>query len=99
MVFTGLLSRITTLLGRTELMAPTLTGYVYPSATSITPYLEPPRTGPTSLFCADLATRLKCHVVAGYPELLGPEEIQDEKVGANSAVVYGPTGEWVGGYR
>jgi len=40
--------------------------------------------------------------VAGFPEKLSLEEetSRDEKqVGANSAVFYGPDGEWVGGYR
>lgn len=45
-----------------------LSGYVFNSPSSILPYLEQPRIGPTSLLARDLATRLKCHVVAGYPE-------------------------------
>lgn len=50
-----------------------------------------------------MAKKLECHVVAGYPEKLTVEESRDPErphlVGANSAVIYGPTGEWVGGYR
>ncbi|KAJ7845376.1 carbon-nitrogen hydrolase [Mycena olivaceomarginata] len=69
-------------------------GYVFDSAAAISPYLEHPRTGPTSMFCAELAQRLKCYVVAGYPEHTGARV-----VGANSAALYGPGGEWVGGYR
>jgi len=51
---------------------------------------------------------LQCYVTAGYPERLEPNEVEKgvdnegnevEKIGANSAVVYGPSGEWVGGYR
>lgn len=48
-------------------------------------------------------------MVAGYPERLEPGEVEtttedaaagsEIKVGANSAVFYGPNGEWAGGYR
>lgn len=82
------------------------TGYVFPNAAAIAPHLEHPRTGPTSRFCAELSARLHCYVVAGYPERLEPheqEEALDEhditKVGANSAVLYGPDGECIGDYR
>jgi len=77
-------------------------GYVFENATAITPHLEHPRTGITSQFCSELAKKLQCYVVAGFPEKLSLEEetSRDEKqVGANSAVFYGPDGEWVGGYR
>ena len=85
-----------------------ITGYVFPSSDSINPFLEDPITGPTSRFCAELATRLRCHVVAGYPERLLDDEIEpgvDEwgnnitRVGANSAILFGPDGECVGKYR
>ncbi|RPD62257.1 carbon-nitrogen hydrolase [Lentinus tigrinus ALCF2SS1-7] len=90
------------------------TGYVFPDAPSISPYLEEPRTGPTSRFCASLAARLRCYVVAGYPERLPPHEVHKaqiqsddgsgntkevDKVGANAAALYGPDGEFVGDYR
>ena len=89
------------------------TGYVFPDAASISPYLEEPRVGPTSQFCAALAARLCCYVVAGYPERLKSEEVhravlepdengivkEVDKVGANSAALYGPNGEFVGDYR
>ena len=83
-------------------------GYMFPNARAIRPFLEQPRQGPTSLFCAELASRLRCHVTAGYPERLPPEEVEElttvdglevERIGANSAVLYGPDGQWVGGYR
>ncbi|KAF7364822.1 hypothetical protein MVEN_00352300 [Mycena venus] len=81
-------------------------GYVFENAAAISPYLEYPRIGPTSVFCAELAQRLKCYVVAGYPERLEQSEVDqylaetgDCVVGANSAALYGPEGEWVGGYR
>ncbi|ADV24796.1 protein N-terminal amidase [Cryptococcus gattii E566] len=47
-----------------------LSGYVFNSPISILPYLEAPRIGPTSLLARALATRLGCHVIAGYPELI-----------------------------
>lgn len=90
-------------------------GYVFENAAAISPYLEHPRTGVTSRFCTEIAKRLQCYVFAGYPEVLKPDErskpessngvsdisdgSQFEGVGANSAVIYGPKGEWIGGYR
>lgn len=90
----------------------------------MTPYLEKPRIGPTSSFCSNLAQKLECYIVAGYPEFLEPEDLEkyskcdrvmfddyefanEERnslpkrkiVGANSAMLYGPKGEWIGGYR
>ena len=85
-----------------------ITGYVFPNSDSIKPFLEDPITGPTSRFCADLATHLQCHVIAGYPERLPDDEVEpgvDEwgngitRIGANSAVLFGPDGECVGRYR
>lgn len=46
------------------------TGYMFPDATLISPYLEHPKTGPTCTFCAELARRLECYVAAGFPERL-----------------------------
>jgi predicted amidohydrolase len=60
------------------------TGYAFPDARAIAPHLEPPLTGPTSAFCAHLAARVRCFVVAGYPELLPPT---DTPIGANSAAL------------
>lgn len=77
-------------------------GYVFPTPNDVLPYLEEPRTGVTSLFCQELAKSLGCYVVGGYPEKLAPDEEKPkdrEVVGANSAVIYNPAGEWVGGYR
>nr|XP_018266445.1 protein N-terminal amidase [Kwoniella dejecticola CBS 10117]OBR88603.1 protein N-terminal amidase [Kwoniella dejecticola CBS 10117] len=47
-----------------------LSGYVFNHPTAILPYLEPQRIGPTSLLAQSLAQRLRCHVIAGYPEAL-----------------------------
>ncbi|KAG1858469.1 carbon-nitrogen hydrolase [Suillus subluteus] len=85
-------------------------GYVFPDTAAITPYLEHPYTGPTSTFCAELARSLECFVAAGYPEKLESHEhapplggdnlsFHQPRIGANSAVMYGPTGERVGAYR
>ena len=57
-----------------------VSGYVFPDAASISPYLEEPRTGPTSRFCASLAARLRCYVVAGYPERLPPHEVHKAQI-------------------
>lgn len=84
------------------------TGYVFPDSIAITPFLEEPITGPTSKFCSELAARLRCHVVGGFPERLKSDEVEpgvddwgDEmtRVGANSAILCGPDGECVGTYR
>lgn len=56
-----------------------LSGYMFPSATTILPYLEQPRIGPTSLLARALATRLKCHVVAGYPEAIEPDSAAEDE--------------------
>ncbi|THU95464.1 carbon-nitrogen hydrolase [Dendrothele bispora CBS 962.96] len=113
-----------------------MSGYVFESASAITPYLELPHVGPTSQFCSELSNRLGCYVIAGYPERLIGEEAPTERpdgdeeekpdserpktrngdahgtngarkkgkekpriVGANSAVIYGPGGKYLGGYR
>ncbi|KAF7985942.1 hypothetical protein HWV62_43878 [Athelia sp. TMB] len=74
-------------------------GYMFPDSQSISRYLEEPKAGPTSLLCSELASRLQCYVTAGYPERLSTEEAEGSKIGANSAVLYGPKGEWIGGFR
>ncbi|KAJ3771291.1 carbon-nitrogen hydrolase [Lentinula raphanica] len=85
-----------------------MSGYNFENAQAISPHLEHPKTGPTSRFCAELASQLKCYVFAGYPEKLSDDEAKSTEgphadsqtiVGANSAVLYGPEGEWVGHYR
>ena len=107
MVFTGR-SRTPLSVKPREWSHTSTSGYVFSNADSIKPFLEDPITGPTSRFCFELATRLRCHVVAGYPERLPEEEIApgvDEwgnditRVGANSAILFAPDGECVGRYR
>lgn len=62
-----------------------LSGYVFTSPTAILPYLEPPRIGPTSLLARSLARRLRCHVVAGYPEAL-PSAAVDVDASSSSQI-------------
>ena len=88
-----------------------ISGYMFCTPSSIQPYLELQRIGPTSLLARSLAQRLKCHVVAGYPEALteddatallkGVKEVESEGegVGWNSALVVGPEGNVLGNYR
>lgn len=52
-----------------------LTGYMFPDSMAIGPFLEPGGKGPTSQLACELATRLDCYVVAGYPESLPPDEL------------------------
>ncbi|KAI6098217.1 carbon-nitrogen hydrolase [Pisolithus sp. B1] len=85
------------------------TGYMFPDATSISPYLELPKTGPTCTFCAELARRLECYVAAGFPERISTptSSAHDHTggahlspiVGFNTAVLYSPTGEPLTLYR
>jgi protein N-terminal amidase len=75
-------------------------GYVFPTSEDIKPVLEEPQTGPTSLFTRELSQKLGCYVVSGFPERLNQDEEQPGRlVGANSAIMYDPNGEYVGGYR
>lgn len=82
---------------------------MFRTPSSILPYLEQPKSGPTSRLASSLAARLRCHVVAGYPEALPGTEAPDHErkeveaealgVGYNSAVLAAPGGEVVGNYR
>ena len=87
-----------------------LTGYLHITAESIVPYLEHPKTGPTSVLAAELAKRLQCYVVAGYAEILselhkaaqvvdGQGSEENHEVGYTSAMVVGPDGDIFGNYR
>lgn len=83
-------------------------GYVFPDSIGIDPFLDEPLTGLASQFCSELAAHLKCYVIGGFPERLPKDEIEpgvDDwggemiRVGASSAILYGPDGECVGTYR
>ncbi|KAI9443336.1 carbon-nitrogen hydrolase [Lactarius indigo] len=78
------------------------TGYAFENASAILPFLEDPQTGVTSEFCASIAQRLRCHVVAGYPERLEPHEVTkrtNEDGGEVVDVVGANNGARVGHYR
>ena len=87
-----------------------LTGYMFPTPTAVRPFLEPAGKGATSQLACELASRLECYVVGGYPESLPPDEAEAsvtgetdglaglQGIGYNSAVVAGPTGV-IGNYR
>jgi protein N-terminal amidase len=75
-----------------------LSGYMFDTLEEIKPYLEPQGTGPTAIVAKQLATRLKCHVIAGYPEA-APEQTEGNKIGWNSVIVVDPSGEVVGNTR
>ncbi|KAH8806655.1 carbon-nitrogen hydrolase [Flagelloscypha sp. PMI_526] len=82
-----------------------LSGYVFRDAQHISEYLEAPYTGLSSVFCRDLAKRLHCHVLAGYPERatdIDREKLMSDSahlVGYNSSILYSPQGEPLGTYR
>lgn len=50
---------------------------MFENSSAILPHLEQPRTGATSLFCAELAKNLGCYVIAGYPERLNSQELHE----------------------
>lgn len=72
-----------------------LTGYLFPSPAAARAVAEPERGRTFQRFSA-LSARLSCHLVLGYPEVAG------EGPGAplyNAALVLGPDGELLCGYR
>jgi protein N-terminal amidase len=58
-----------------------LSGYMFSKPSEVVPYLEQKKKGPTSMLVSELAARLQCHVIAGYPEAL--------EDGATAAIVNG----------
>jgi predicted amidohydrolase len=75
-------------------------GYNYKSLREISPFLEPPGSGISSLWARTTALRHDCTVVVGYPEKVdvtakwpaSPEYY-------NSALVVSPDGETIANYR
>ncbi|RSH84550.1 Carbon-nitrogen hydrolase [Apiotrichum porosum] len=51
-----------------------LSGYMFTTPSAIQPHLEHPTTGLTATLAKKLAARLRCHVVAGYPEAFSDDE-------------------------
>ena len=76
-------------------------GYNFPSLEAIKPFLEPTASGPSTLWAADTARRLGCHVIVGYPEV----EIVTAVDGTvttrnyNATVTVDPTGRVLNNYR
>ncbi|CAE6449460.1 unnamed protein product [Rhizoctonia solani] len=55
------------------------TGYVFPTAESMLPFVEHPDKSHSRDACAEIAQRLKCYVVAGYPApTLAPQESKEQ---------------------
>lgn len=63
-----------------------LSGYVFNTPASILPYLEPQRIGPTSLLCRSIAKKLRCCVIAGYPEKLPDQDEIKPEAGSRTQV-------------
>ncbi|EAL91797.1 hypothetical protein KXW98_007530 [Aspergillus fumigatus] len=80
-----------------------LTGYNFPSLEAIRPYLEPAGKGVSAAWARETATRLRCKVCVGYPEI---EVTADEESSAqpqekyyNSLLVVSEEGEVLVNYR
>ena len=67
-------------------------GYNFPSLESITPYLEPVGEGRSGKWARETATRLKCKVCVGYPEIEGEKHY-------NSLLVVDENGKILVNYR
>lgn len=77
-----------------------LTGYVFRSPDAIRPFLEHPTDGLTTTFVRALARRFACTVIAGYPQVLAPDEAHTaHQVGANAALACTQDGAILTTYR
>ncbi|KAI9700394.1 MAG: Carbon-nitrogen hydrolase [Candelina mexicana] len=72
-----------------------LTGYNFPSLPSITPFLEPTTSGPSTRWALSTARRLHCNVTIGYPETTLTPPLKRY----NSAVTVSPSGVILAHYR
>jgi protein N-terminal amidase len=73
---------------------------VFKDGPDIQPYLEEKDSGPTFDFCSDLAKRIGCIIIAGFPEALEESESREpHQVGANSAMIVAPSGDLITVYR
>nr|OQO17424.1 hypothetical protein B0A51_16122 [Rachicladosporium sp. CCFEE 5018] len=78
------------------------TGYNFPSAEAIAPYLEPTAAGRTTQWAIATAKRLRCHVSVGYPEISSEwttPELSTTHHNYNTTVTVSPTGEIICHYR
>ncbi|KAJ6022049.1 Carbon-nitrogen hydrolase [Penicillium herquei] len=77
-----------------------LTGYNFPSAEAIKPFLEPAGTGPSAKWARETAKRLNCKVCIGYPEI---ETLKDGDTESttyyNSLLIVNENGEVLQNYR
>ena len=69
-----------------------LTGLVFDNKKEIEPFLEEWYKGKTFVFCSDLARRLKCWVILGYPQKFWVEKEQRYRY-YNSAMIVDPMGD------
>lgn len=66
-----------------------LSGYIFSTPTSILPYLEPTTSGPTTQLAQDLARRIGCTVIAGYPEALPSAPVFQTSSSSSTGAVAG----------
>lgn len=72
-------------------------GYVFPTATSILPFVERPGASPSKDACAEIAQRLGCYVIAGYPApTISIQESKEQVEGDSKSVTDGDKGEPAG---
>lgn len=73
------------------------TGYNFPTLEAIKPFLEPTAAGPTTEWAVHTATRLGCHIIAGYPEVNTDEAGRQKNF--NATVTVSPSGQILSNYR
>jgi len=76
-------------------------GYNFQSLPQISVHLEPTAAGPSTAWARDIARRLGCHVIVGYPEhcTQSPSTPQGSISRFNSAVLVSPKGNVLTNYR
>ena len=75
-------------------MLPGFTGYVFPTAASILPFVERPGASLSTEACAEIAQRLGCYVIAGYPApTLSIRQSKEQVEGDSASAADGDKGE------
>jgi predicted amidohydrolase len=75
-------------------------GYNFKSLQDISPFLEPPGSGISSLWARTSALKYDCTVIAGYPEKVDPNiKWPTGPEYYNSAIVVNEEGETIANYR
>ena len=78
-------------------MLPGFTGYVFPTAASILPFVERPGASLSTEACAEIAQRLGCYVIAGYPApTLSIRQSKEQVEGDSASAADGDKGEPAG---